>query len=440
MKVFPKFVLISMSLGLLSGNLNANALGDLATTMQPGTWAELVQTNINPVLGQGSHMGNRVGTTNAGAWDPARLLLHHTGGDHGEGATFHLIYDAGTNGWINNGTIPIAPSHGYDHVTVDPKSSIVYCRVYGGNEIFKYSPGGFWSAATSWPVWGYVQVAVGTCWWTGSLSGADPHGALIVYNSGNPGGEIQIWDPVADKWLAPVTGFGGASTYHSVAEYSEIHNVAVVGGGNDNPNKLWRLNADRTVTAMPDAPLSICVLHGANLTSDPVTGNFLAEGSGQLWELDPRGAGHWTQQTGSRTPPAGIGPQETPTFIATLSAPVSNFGVVAYVNCIQSDCKMYLYKHAASGTSAGHAPAIRTAARLSASPNPFSRSTRISFSAALPAKAVLEIYDLSGKRIERMSGLTGEISWTPPLSAGGVFIAKLNDGKSVFSQKLLFLK
>ena len=57
---------------------------------------------------------------------------------------------------------------------------------------------------------------------------------------------------------------------------------------------------------MPDAPFNVGVNSGMNLVSDHVSGNFLAFGFGQLWELNAGGDGKWTQMTGSRAPPAAI--------------------------------------------------------------------------------------------------------------------------------------
>src|SRR5207244_1128308 len=82
---------------------------------------------------------------------------------------------------------------------------------------------------------------------------------------------------------------------------------------------------------------------------DPVTGNFLIMGNGQLWEYDPSGQGRWTLQSGSRTPPSAVGNPGSPNFDSVISAPISNYGVVTYITCRASTCNMYLYKHASSG-------------------------------------------------------------------------------------------
>ena len=65
---------------------------------------------------------------------------------------------------------------------------------------------------------------------------------------------ICLVNPATGVVFASTSGFGGTSTYHSFFEYSPVKNVAVFGGGNDNPNKIWRLNSDRTVTGLLTLP------------------------------------------------------------------------------------------------------------------------------------------------------------------------------------------
>jgi hypothetical protein len=106
--------------------------------------------------------------------------------------------------------------------------------------------------------------------------------------------------------MAPFYSTSG-NTYHSVMQYSAKKNVAVYGGGNDDPRKLWRLNYDRSVTAMPYVPTGKTVgIQNGILVEDPVTGNFLLLSAGQLLELNPTGSGTWTQLGGSRTPPGTL--------------------------------------------------------------------------------------------------------------------------------------
>ena len=342
--------------GALHSGYANTPLDDLAASMTPGTWAQLPQTNINAVLGQGSISGNQLPFAMTAAWDPSRQILHFVGNDHNDSATHYIYYTAATNSWTFAGNLPMPASHGYDHLSLDPNTGILYFRQYGLTNIWQYPPGGSWSLQTSWNSTQYVQIAIGTAWWRGALNGAGANGALIVYNCGAINGEVLVWDPLANNWFADITGFGGTSTYHCFTEYSPVYNVAIFGGGNDSPRKLWRLNPDRSITAMPDAPVDLGI-QKANVTVDPVTGNFLIMGFGQLWEFDPRGVGRWTNQSGSRIPPSAVGNPGTPNFDSVISAPISGDGVVSYVTCRATNCNMYLYKHAAAGAVSPAPPA-----------------------------------------------------------------------------------
>ena len=128
--------------------------------------------------------------------------------------------------------------------------------------------------------------------------------------------------------------------------YSAARNVAVYGGGNDNPRKVWRLNADRSFTPMPDAPTgcTLGVQQGV-LCEDPVTGNFLVLSQGNLFELNPTGSGSWTKLSGSRVPPSAVGNPTAPDGV--ICTPIPQYGVVAYITqTSQVGGTFFLYKHA----------------------------------------------------------------------------------------------
>jgi hypothetical protein len=77
-----------------------------------------------------------------------------------------------------------------------------------------------------------------------------------------------------------------------------------------------------------------------------VTGKFLLLSNGQLWELNPVGAGTWTLQTGLRTPPPGVrNPTQMGQGMALTSIP--EYGVIAAISQIAgSGGTFFLYKHA----------------------------------------------------------------------------------------------
>jgi hypothetical protein len=180
----------------------------------------------------------------------------------------------------------------------------------------------------------------------------------MIFNSGNAVGNAQdgnilAYNPLTNSWFYNKIGmapnFGSDATYHSVMEHSVRKNVAVYGGGNVAPNRLWRLSSDGSVAAMPNVPSGKGVgMQNGLLVDEPVTGNFLLLSAGQLWELNPSGSGTWTQLTGSRNPPSGVGipgPGSNPQ--AVICSSIADYGVIAFVTQpLQTGGTFYLYKHA----------------------------------------------------------------------------------------------
>jgi hypothetical protein len=295
------------------------------------------------------------GQSNDVGYDPVRGQAHYVGKRQNSFSYRHIYYREASHDWVVGATVSgVTVGHGYDHQAVDPATGYVYFRPYGGDPartIYRASPQNLssWSSFTDWPLsGGYVQVAVGMTWWSGNFAGLT-RGGLIVYNSGAINGQIQIFDPVTNTWETPIAGFGGVSTYHSALAYSPVLNVAVLGGGNDNPRKVWRLNADRSVTQLKDAPSAYGPLVGgaAYLVNEPVTGNFLlVSKNGTMWELDPTGAGTWIQLTGSAAPPSGVFDPDRGNIC--WAAPTHGVVVFAGVDSTGTSPQMWLYKHAPS--------------------------------------------------------------------------------------------
>jgi len=168
--------------------------------------------------------------------------------------------------------------------------------------------------------------------------------SLIVHPKHD--GQILAYNPLTNAWffnkegMAP--GYGGGPTYHSVIEYSAVKNVAVYGGGNAAPGKLWRLSADASVQAMPSVPSgkSVGIQQGV-LVDEPVTGNFLLLSAGELWELNPSGTGSWAQLA---SPPSGV---RVPggTTLAPIAVSIPDYGVVAFITQPgKTGGTFYLYK------------------------------------------------------------------------------------------------
>jgi len=337
-----------------------SALGVLAASMAPGTWAELTVSNQDPILGVGSVSGTMIHYSNSMPWNPFSGVIEIIGMDHGYPSLRHVRYDNATNQFLLVADdAGLGPAHGYDHNALNPYTGDLYHRLYSGFSGTISARKKILGAPSFVDLPGVAaadQVAIGACWWSGPFVGGGSQGSFMLFNSGNAvggpdDGEILAYDPLADTWFYNEVGkapnYGPGSTYHSVIEYSPIKNVAVYGGGNAAPDRLWRLGSDGSVLAMPNVPpgKEVGIQRGL-LVDEPVTGNFLLLSDGELWELDPSGSGTWTEQTGTRTPPSGVGIPGPTTIVAVIASSISDYGVVAFITQpAQTGGTFYLYKH-----------------------------------------------------------------------------------------------
>src|SRR5207253_3295245 len=113
-----------------SAQASTTPLGDLAASVQPGTWAELTTNNIAPTLAfTGGASGMTFGFTENGVWDSVSRQFFFIGGDHApltpDTCPRFVSYTESTNAWQilpKPGWFPCTPStamHGYDHTAID---------------------------------------------------------------------------------------------------------------------------------------------------------------------------------------------------------------------------------------------------------------------------------------------------------------------------------
>jgi hypothetical protein len=343
----------------------SSTLSVLAASMPAGTWSQISVSNQNAMVGVGTQSGSMIHYCNSMPWNPISKAIEVLAMDHNYGRLRYVRYVEPSNQFTlmaDDVGLGGMTQHGYDHVSVNPYTGDLYYRQYSVNsgtiKCFRKAQGSV-STFTALPALasnnGVEQAAIGSCWWSGSFAGGGTQGSLIIFNSGNAlgnanDGQIGAYNPLTNSWFfnkpAMSPYYGSGATYHSVIEYSRVKNVAVYGGGNVAGNKLWRLNADGSYTTMPNVPSGKGVgMQQGNLVADPVTGNFLLLSAGQLWELNPTGAGTWTQLTGSRTPPGGVGRPDAPAGV--ISTAIADHGVIAYITqSSPSGGTFFIYKHA----------------------------------------------------------------------------------------------
>lgn len=347
-----------------------SALGTFAAAMAPGTWAQISgMINIDPVIAQAPvfHMLPYGGT---GAWDPLNKKIKFVGSEGHGVANTQAEFDDATNSWSvlhgprvdsNPSLIPYNDQHVYDHNVVNPANGEHYLSDPGGfpvPKVLRYR-GGVWQSLVPYANWGSQSVGTGSCWWSGAFPQIGAQGCFMVVDFNNFG-DFAYYDPLSDIWrrtsLACTPGF-----YHTFLEYSALKNVAVYGGGTSYSQglskKLWRLNANGSQTAMPDAPFPVGIYDGMLFTTEPVTGNFLAIGNGGMWELNSDGAGVWTQQTGGRAPPADV-----VAFIPSVQNPYPGFppGISGGCGSILVSCSTYGVVLAINAMVAGYRAAPLT--------------------------------------------------------------------------------
>ena len=322
-------------------------LGLLARKMEAGTWAELVAEDIDAVVGVGypGNAENAIPYANSVPWCPIRKRIVIVGTDHGDKPR-HIEYDDATNQFVL--IERTLGSHNYQHVAVDPHAGDIYQRLAGN--LYRYT-GREWATVAVIPLRLSQVASVALAWWSGPYPGAGGHGVLTVY-SGNAG-TISAFDPTTNAWISNLDNMlpGQRGEYHVVSAYSSRHNCLVYGGGNLFQGKspvdrqIWRMNADLSRTRMPDPPHHVGIFSGMNLVSDSASGNVIAFGFGEAWELNPSGDGKWSQMTGSRAPPAGLTSPEG--GLSVVSCDVTTYGVVVYIDGQRSRkprCRMWVYR------------------------------------------------------------------------------------------------
>jgi hypothetical protein len=344
-----------------------NLLANTAAAMSVGTWQQISVSNQVTILGLASNPippgggGQSAQFCNLMPWNHFTKSIDMTICDHyGTGNPLQFVrYLAATNQFeqtLGAGATGIGGiGHGYNDSAINPNNGDYYRRAQGTGETLyrKTLAQSSWSSLTTIP----ALQNFGQCmfWWSGSFtggSGLGAQGGLVTVSTRVAPGTISVYRPDTASWImsdvAVASGYG--DSYQLCGDYSAVKNIALFGGGSGNNSpaqKVFRLNANGTATAMPNVPAgkSIDCVTG-KLWCDPVSGNGLMLSAGELWQLNPDGSGSWTQQTGGRAPPAGVPVPQT--NVGVIVCPIAPYGVTAVISMSGSSGPgtFYLYKHA----------------------------------------------------------------------------------------------
>jgi hypothetical protein len=162
----------------------------------------------------------------------------------------------------------------------------------------------------------------------------------IVYVEG---GGVYFWNAASDAWSTIDTSVP-MGDYHNFAEHNPVHGLVLLGGGNDS-GVVHVLDADGNVTPAEEAPFPLLV-NRANVTVDPLSGDFIVLGGGdEMWVYDAI-ADEWSLQPGalpaSLTAGDGLGD-------LMISGPIDSHGVILVVKHIgigdSGEAEVWLYKH-----------------------------------------------------------------------------------------------
>ncbi len=323
------------------------AMGDLAASMQPGTWAELVTNNIG-VLNQSGTDGNIIPYAADAAWDPNSRKLLYVGNDHIDSvvsqADRFVLYNADTNSWQNMSpppwSAPGVTDHGYYQHGINTATGLMYRRGGKSSNVF-YTYNIANNTWTALPPNNLIDNSAACC------AGVDyfPElGGLVFAQGGDVGGgRLFLFNETAQRWstiaqnLSPMTG--GTFTLGS---YNPVYKVMVFG----TSGAFYKVDSSGNVARLSNAPITFYDGTGylSIVTVDPLSGQYLVltATDRQFYTYDVV-TDMWRLQNNPTQPNLS-----SHSIIAT---PISNYGVVMFVACRATTCRTYLYKHSSTPPS-----------------------------------------------------------------------------------------
>lgn len=328
---------LSIGLFLTTPRLSSagTAMGDLATSMEPGTWAELSTLNISTALVDlaTGGVGHILPYAEGMRWDPITKKVYLINSDDpGDGRRF-VTYSELTNTWsvLPDPWTGTGVAHQYDGTDIDVVHRVLYTVMPDGDTGRKYNldTGVFTNMPT------FPNMAYSCC--EASVYFPEMNGLILLNN-----GDLYKLSDSTNQWSTVATGFN--TSYHSFAEYNAMHKVVVFGGGNDTSKNFYKLNSAGQVTTLRTPPIGLEVPR-MEFIYDPASGLYLVFNNKQQFYTYNVLTDTWTAQSIAGVPSAIWETSDTNQF-NTVATPISTYGVIMFTNCRVSTCRVYLYKHA----------------------------------------------------------------------------------------------
>lgn len=419
---------------LLTNLLFATALGDAVGKMKANSWRSLLTTGItDDMFKTGPVMDAIFAFSDNATWDPVSRQLLYLGCPHYAPWRFP-VYKEETNGWraealpnpvmSQGGSVYIG--HGYDHNTVDTKNGVFYTFNAQG-DMYRFD-----TRANTWST--VSQKGTLPPHSFGMAFDYFPEMNKIVHAYG---GTVSFFDLATETWSLKQSGvpMGG---YHNMGEYDPIHHILVFGGGVGD-NTLNKMDSLGNITQLKPPPLTIAI-PTTIMTADPVTGTLLVLANKQFYAFNAA-ADEWSLISGDISTIAGL---KTFAEGATVAAPISTWGVNAFISNYMYPVMLYRY----SDPVAVEKPlpkAANSGLTLNASPNPFSTSVSLSWTASGSAKeaAGIAVYDLSGRKVADLSGRVTEgstVTWQAGDLSQGIYIVRLTLGPLAVQKRVQLLR
>jgi hypothetical protein len=314
----------------------ATELEKVAARMKPGTWAELKTEKYTADLlkVQNHHI---LEYTGAATWDPTSQQVLFVGQGHYSALKF-IRYEAASNSWklqatpswwkgdVETGKGPIG--HAYYNNAIDPIRGTFYLHQSATRQVHRYD-----IARDEWTTLPEIKDA------------ATGHGTALAYFPGRKGlvrvlgGTVYFYHEEKKEWtkLKDQLPMG---PYHNVAQYSAVHKLVLLGGGN-NSKDLHKLDTEGRITALKEAPFEVGI-NTAVVTSDPVSGNFLVlHKDDKFYSVNPV-TDTWTELSTEEMPFKMKG-----SSFDVVATPISNHGVTLFFTAERKGLKVCLYKRAA---------------------------------------------------------------------------------------------